>query len=84
VSFKGAEALIKSLEQQLLLCDSVPTALAQEGAQLREEIESHFKLCEQVLSARKAELLNECAQKINEESTPLILFTFSYILTLVF
>jgi hypothetical protein len=66
--FKSVAGKIKELEHQLSLCDEVSKELEQNGEQAEREIEEHFWMCEHALAARKAALLNECAQKIKDKS----------------
>jgi hypothetical protein len=66
--FKGVDSKIKSLEQQLSLCDKAIKDFEQSGKDAEKEIEEHFAKCMNSLAERKAVLLKDVAQKIVTQS----------------
>jgi hypothetical protein len=66
--FKGVDSKIKSLEEQLSLCDKTIKDFEQSGKEAEKEIEDHFARCMNSLAARKAVLLKEVAHKLTNQS----------------
>jgi hypothetical protein len=57
--FKSVDSKLKSLEQQLSLCDKTIKDFEQSGKDAEQEIEEHFARCMNSLAARKAVLLKD-------------------------
>jgi hypothetical protein len=72
--FKSVYSKIKSLEQQLSLCDKTIKDFEQSGKDAEQDIEEHFAMCMNSLAARKAVLLKEVSHKITNQSILYILF----------
>ena len=66
--FKGLEALIKTLEQRLSTCRNFNSVCEESAKEAEREIEEHFAKCFNALASRKAALLREIAEKVNNQS----------------
>jgi hypothetical protein len=66
--FKSVALQIKSLEQELSLCDEAIKDVEQSGKDVEKEIEEHFARCMNSLAARK-EVLFERGVSENRQST---------------
>jgi hypothetical protein len=67
--FKLVEGLLEELEHQLSLCDGGTIKCEQSAAETEREIEVHFAMCMDFLVARKATLLKEVSQLVEDQST---------------
>jgi hypothetical protein len=61
---------LKMFENQLQVCDKSLQQLEDIGTTAEQSIEHHFEKCFHALAARKAELLNECALTVKNQSIP--------------
>lgn len=69
-------ALIKDLENQLVKCEEAYTLIENSGVEVEKEIEEYFEKAMNVLAARKAKMLHECALGITSYSKCFLLFPF--------
>jgi hypothetical protein len=66
--FKSAHAILRDLEYQLSVCDVSTHECEQTAAETAQEIEKHFGMCIDLLVARKATLLKEVSQLVDNQS----------------
>jgi hypothetical protein len=65
--FKNVDSKIKSLEQELSLCNESIKDLEQSGKGAEKEIEEHFARCMNALAARKLVLLREVSNNVTNQ-----------------
>jgi septal ring factor EnvC (AmiA/AmiB activator) len=76
--FKSVDSQIKSLEQELSLCNEAIKDVEQSGKDVEKEIEEHFARCMNSLAARKEVLLREVSQNItNQRMIPSCFFSLN-------
>jgi len=70
--FKCITTQIKTLEQQLSLCDTTLKECEQYGIKAQKEIEEYFGKLMNELATRKAALLEEVTKKVASQSSSLL------------